>query len=69
MKYINHSSSNIVTKDATDLRAKRLQELQARLVEARESVKSNDGPSLYKVYDHKNNLIEWRQSTGWYDVK
>ena len=60
MKYINHSSSNIVTKRAT-----RLRELQARLVAARELVKSNVGPSLYEVYDHKDNLVEWRSDTGW----
>ena len=75
MKYINHNSSNVVTKATTDLRAKRLQQLQARLVAARElvvdssMVKSDVGPSLYKVYDHKDNLIEWRQDTGWRDVE
>ena len=69
MKYINHSSSNVVTKATTDLRAKRLQQLQARLVAARELVKSDVGPSLYKVYDHKDNLIEWRQDSGWRDVE
>ena len=69
MKYITHNSSNVVTKATTDLRAKRLQELQARLVAARELVKSDVGPSLYKVYDHKDNLIEWRQDTGWRDVE
>jgi len=63
MKYINHSSSNIVTKRAT-----RLRELQARLVAARELVKSNVGPSLYEVYDHKDNLVEWRSDTGWLDT-
>ena len=69
MKYITHNSSNVVTKATTDLRAKRLQQLQARLVAARELVKSDVGPSLYKVYDHKDNLIEWRQDTGWRDTK
>ena len=69
MKYINHSSSNVVTKATTDIRADRLQELQARLVAARELVKSDVGPSIYKVYDSENNLIEHRQSTGWRDVK
>jgi hypothetical protein len=75
MKYITHNSSNVVTKATTDLRAKRLQQLQARLVAARElvvdssTVKSDVGPSLYKVYDHKDNLIEWRQDTGWRDVE
>jgi|TARA_B110000858_G_scaffold177223_1_gene212032 hypothetical protein len=69
MKYITHNSSNVVTKATTDLRAKRLQQLQARLVAARELVKSDVGPSLYKVYDHKDNLIEWRQDTGWRDVE
>ena len=68
MKYITHNSSNVVTKATTDLRAKRLQQLQARLVAARELVKSDVGPSIYKVYDHKDNLIEWRQDTGWRDV-
>ena len=69
MKYINHKSSNVVTKATTDIRADRLQELQARLVAARELVKSDVGPSLYKVYDHKDNLVEWRQDTGWRDTK
>ena len=69
MKYITHNSSNVVTKATTDLRAKRLQQLQARLVAARELVKSDVGPSLYKVYDHNDNLIEWRQDTGWRDTK
>ena len=69
MKYITHNSSNVVTKATTDLRAKRLQQLQARLVAARKLVKSDVGPSLYKVYDHKDNLIEWRQDTGWRDVE
>ena len=75
MKYINHSSSNVVTNTTTDLRADRLQELQARLVAARglvvdsSTVKSDVGPSLYKVYDHNDNLIEWRQDTGWRDVE
>ena len=75
MKYINHSSSNVVTNATTDLRADRLRELQARLVAARglvvdsSTVKSDVGPSLYKVYDHKDNLIEWRQDTGWRDVE
>ena len=74
MKYINHSSSNVVTNATTDLRADRLRELQARLVAARQlvvdssTVKSDVGPSLYKVYDHNDNLIEWRQDTGWRDV-
>jgi len=69
MKYINHSSSNVVTKATTDIRADRLQELQARLVAARELVKSDVGPSIYKVYDHKDNLVEWRDDTGWRDTK
>ena len=75
MKYINHSSSNVVTNATTDIRADRLRELQARLVAARglvvdsSTVKSDVGPSLYKVYDHKDNLIEWRQDTGWRDVE
>ena len=69
MKYINHSSSNVVTNDTTDLRADRLQELQARLCEARKLAKSDVGPNLYKVYDHNDNLIEWRQDTGWRDVE
>ena len=75
MKYINHSSSNVVTNATTDIRADRLRELQARLVAARglvvdsSTVKSDVGPSLYKVYDHKDNLIEWRQDSGWRDVE
>jgi len=69
MKYINHNSSNVVTKATTDIRADRLQELQARLVAARELVKSDVGPSIYKVYDHKDNLVEWRDDTGWRDTK
>jgi hypothetical protein len=75
MKYINHNSSNVVTNTTTDLRADRLQELQARLVAARQlvvdssTVKSDVGPSLYKVYDHNDNLIEWRQDSGWRDVE
>ncbi len=69
MKYITHNSSNVVTKATTDLRAKRLQQLQARLVAARKAFKSDVGPSIYKVYDHKDNLIEWRQDSGWRDVE
>ena len=69
MKYINHSSSNVVTNDTTDLRADRLQELQARLCEARKLAKSDVGPTIYKVYDHKDDLVEWRQDTGWTDTK
>ena len=69
MKYINHNSSNVVTKAPVEIRATRLKDMQARLAEVRALVKSVVGPSLYKVYDHKNNLIEHRQSTGWYDVK
>ena len=45
MKYINHSSSNVVTNDTTDLRVDRLQELQARLCEARKLAKSDVGPT------------------------
>jgi hypothetical protein len=69
MKYINHSSSNVVTNATTDLRADRLRELQARLVAARQLAKSDVGPNIYKVYDHKDNLIEWRQDSGWRDVE
>ena len=64
MKYIQHNT--IATAMPTPRQA-RLQELQARLVSARELVKSNVGPNLYKVYDHKDNLVEWRQDTGWVD--
>ena len=64
MKYILHNT--IATAMPTP-RQTRLQELQARLVSARELVKSNVGPNLYKVYDHKDNLVEWRQDTGWVD--
>ena len=72
MKYIQHNT--IATAMPTP-RQTRLQELQARLIAARElvvdssTVKSDVGPSLYKVYDHKDNLIEWRQDTGWRDVE
>ena len=72
MKYIQHNT--IATAMPTP-RQTRLQELQARLVAARElvvdssTVKSDVGPSLYKVYDHKDNLIEWRQDSGWRDVE
>ena len=72
MKYIQHNT--IATAMPTP-RQTRLQQLQARLVAARElvvdssTVKSDVGPSLYKVYDHKDNLIEWRQDTGWRDVE
>ena len=64
MKYIQHNT--IATAMPTPQQT-RLQELQARLVSARELVKSNVGPNLYKVYDHKDNLVEWRQDTGWVD--
>ena len=72
MKYIQHNT--IATAMPTP-RQTRLQQLQARLVAARElvvdssTVKSDVGPSLYKVYDHNDNLIEWRQDTGWRDVE
>jgi len=65
MKYIQHST--IATTMPTP-RQSRLQELQARLCEARELAKSNVGPNLYKVYDHNDNLAEWREDTGWVDV-
>ena len=66
MKYIQH-----ITLTASKLlpRRKRLQELQARLCEARKLAKSDVGPTIYKVYDHKDNLVEWRQDTGWRDVE
>ena len=72
MKYIQHNT--IATAMPTP-RQTRLQELQARLCEARKlvvdlsTVKSDVGPTIYKVYDHNNNLIEWRQDTGWRDTK
>ena len=72
MKYIQHST--IATAMPTP-RQTRLQELQARLCEARKlvvdlsTVKSDVGPTIYKVYDHKDNLVEWRQDTGWVDTK
>ena len=72
MKYIQH---NTITTTMPTPRQTRLQQLQARLVAARElvvdssTVKSDVGPSLYKVYDHKDNLIEWRQDSGWRDVE
>ena len=31
--------------------------------------KSNVGPTIYKVYDHKDDLVEWRQDSGWVDTK
>ena len=69
MKYINHNSSNVVTKAPVEIRATRLKDMQARLAEVRALVKSVVGPSIYKVYDHKDNLVEWRQDTGWRDTK
>jgi hypothetical protein len=72
MKYVQH---NTIATTMPTPRQSRLQELQARLVAARglvvdsSTVKSDVGPSLYKVYDHKDNLIEWRQDTGWRDVE
>ena len=72
MKYIQHNT--IATAMPTP-RQTRLQQLQARLVAARElvvdssTVKSDVGPNIYKVYDHKDNLIEWRQDSGWRDVE
>jgi len=69
MKYIDHSSSNVVTKAYVEIRATRLKDMQARLAEVRALVKSVVGPSIYKVYDHKDNLVEWRDDTGWRDTK
>ena len=65
MKYIQHSTIAVAMPTP---RQTRLQELQARLCEARESVKSNVGPSIYKVYYHNDDLAEWREDTGWVDV-
>ena len=62
MKYIQHST--IATTMPTP-RQTRLQELQARLCEARKLAKSDVGPTIYKVYDHNDNLVEWRQDSGW----
>ena len=66
MKYIQHNT--IATAMPTPQQT-RLQELQARLCEARKSAKSNVGPTIYKVYDHNDELVEWRQDTGWIDTK
>ena len=66
MKYIQHNT--IATAMPTP-RQTRLQELQARLCEARKLAKSDVGPTIYKVYDHKDDLVEWRQDTGWIDTK
>jgi hypothetical protein len=72
MKYVQH---NTIATTMPTPRQSRLQELQARLCEARElvvdssTVKSDVGPSIYKVYDHKDNLVEWRQDSGWHDVE
>ena len=69
MKYIIHNSNNVVTKVKTVSREGRIQALRDYIDEARSQVKSDVGPSVYKVYDSENNLIEHRQSTGWRDVK
>jgi len=69
MKYIIHNSNNVVTKVKTVSREGRIQALRDYIDEARSQVKSDVGPSIYKVYDSENNLIEHRQSTGWRDVK
>jgi len=69
MKYIIHNSNNVVTKVKTVSREGRIQALRDYIEEARSQVKSDVGPSIYKVYDSENNLIEHRQSTGWRDVK
>ena len=72
MKYVQH---NTIATTMPTPRQSRLQELQARLCEARElvvdssMVKSDVGPTIYKVYDHKDNLVEWRQDSGWHDVE
>ena len=66
MKYIQHNT--IATAMPTP-RQTRLQELQARLCEARKLAKSDVGPTIYKVYDHKDDLVEWRQDSGWTDTK
>ena len=66
MKYILHNT--IATAMPTPQQT-RLQELQARLCEARKSAKSDVGPNIYKVYDHKDNLVEWREDSGWHDVE
>jgi len=68
MKYIIHNSNNVVTKVKTVSREGRIQALRDYIDEARSQVKSDVGPSIYKVYDSENNLIEHRQSTGWRDV-
>ena len=69
MRYIIHNSNNVVTKVKTVSREGRIQALRDYIDEARSQVKSDVGPSIYKVYDSENNLIEHRQSTGWRDVK
>ena len=66
MKYVQH---NTIATTMPTPRQSRLQELQARLCEARKSAKSDVGPNIYKVYDHNDNLVEWRQDTGWMDPK
>ena len=66
MKYIQH---NTIATTMPTPRQSRLQELQARLCEARKSAKSDVGPTIYKVYDHNDELVEWRQDTGWLDTK
>ena len=66
MKYIQH---NTIATTMPTPRQSRLQALQARLCEARQLAKSDVGPSIYKVYDHNDNLVEWRQDTGWMDPK
>ena len=68
MRYIIHNSNNVVTKVKTVSREGRIQALRDYIEEARSQVKSDVGPSIYKVYDSENNLIEHRQSTGWRDV-
>ena len=66
MKYVQH---NTIATTMPTPRQSRLQELQARLCEARKSAKSDVGPNIYKVYDHKDNLVEWREDSGWHDVE
>jgi len=58
MKYIIHNSNNVVTKVKTVSREGRIQALRDYIDEARSQVKSDVGPSIYKVYDSENNLVK-----------
>jgi len=65
MKYIQHNSN---VRAMPTPKQTRLQRLQARLDTARRLAKFGNGPNIHKVYDADDNLVEFREDTGWVDT-